>query len=140
MGIPKVSNAAATSPEVMTTDSRNITLVPPKPGCLCPFIGAGGPQPRLLDPWRMFQAAGRQGHRRLLIYRRPYSIDTPPHPPVVQAMGHRGERPLIARGHVRHGMDHVQRHGDGAIAPREPPAVPDRRLVRGCPLPLTAAS
>jgi hypothetical protein len=43
----------------------------------------------------------------LLIYRGLRLITTPPHLPVVQAMGHRGERPLIARGHVSHGVDHV---------------------------------
>jgi hypothetical protein len=108
--MPKVSTAAATSPEVMTTDSRSIALAPPRPGCLCPFIDARRHQPHLLDTSRRFRAAGRRVHRRRLIHHSPHYIATQPHLAVVQAMGHRGSRLLIARGHVTHGVDHVQRH------------------------------
>jgi hypothetical protein len=133
----KVSTAAATSPEVMTTDSRSIVLVPPRPGCLRPFRDARRHQPHLRYPSQRFRTAGRRVPRRRLIPHGPRQIAIPPHLTVVQAMGHRGSRLPIARGHCTHRMDHVPRHGDGALG-SEPPAVPDRRLVQGCASPLRA--
>ena len=43
-------------------------------------------------------------------------------------MSHRGWHLLIARGYFTHRVDHVQRHGDGALGSK-PPAVPARRLA-----------
>jgi hypothetical protein len=108
--MPKVSTAAATSPEVMTTDARIIALVPPRPGCLRPFRDARRHQPHLLDTSRRCRTAGQRVHRRQLIHHGPRQIATPPHLTVVQAMGHRGSHLLIARGHFTHRVDHVQRH------------------------------
>jgi hypothetical protein len=76
-------------------------------------------------------------HRRRLIHHGPRRIATQQHLTVVQAIGRRGSRLLTTRIHFTHRMDHVQRHGDGALG-REPPAVPDRRLVQGCAAPLRA--
>jgi hypothetical protein len=123
----------------MTTYSRSIALVPPGPGRPRPFRGAGRHQPHLLDTSRRFRTAGRRVHRRRLNHHGPRPIATPPHLTVVQAMGHRGERLLIARGHFTHRVDHVQRHRDGALG-CEPPAVSERRLVQGCASPLRAAA
>jgi hypothetical protein len=106
----KVSNAAATSPQVTTTYSRCIALVPPRRGCLRPFIDAHRHQPHLLSTSRRCRTAGRRVHRRWLIHHGPHQMATQPHLTIVHAMGHRGSRPLIARGPFTHRVDYVQWH------------------------------